>query len=220
MNGTIYMSAKYWDTYYSKGKESAAPICPSQFAAFIASEVIMFNPVIVDIGCGNGRDALFFSQYGFRVIGVDASARAIQQCKQKQGERGDAIFVCCNISRLHLAEEIIEFAGDSPVVMYARFFLHAVSERDERQFFEIAKSVCRSGGLIAVEFRTDKDRELLKVTGEHYRRFINPNDFLRRAGERGYVPAYYAEGFGYAKFRSDDAHVARVILVAEGNSAA
>ena len=51
-----------------------------------------------------------------------------------------------------------------------------------------------------------------KETAAHYRRFIDPLNFLTSALARGFELHYFVEGFGYAKYNSDDAHVARVIL--------
>ncbi|WP_272816006.1 MULTISPECIES: hypothetical protein [unclassified Shinella] len=66
--------------------------------------------------------------------------------------------------------------------------------------------------LLAIEFRTDRDAQQTKVTDSHYRRFIPPLDFLSRAAKFGFSPAYFTEGFGYAKYRNDDAHIARVLM--------
>ena len=48
---------KYWDKYYSKLKNNNRLI-PSQFAAFVAGE-LNTNSILIDIGCGNGRDSFF-----------------------------------------------------------------------------------------------------------------------------------------------------------------
>ena len=42
----------YWDLFYEKQKTQSPP---SQFAAFTATEYKQ-HPLIIDIGCGNGRD--------------------------------------------------------------------------------------------------------------------------------------------------------------------
>ena len=34
---------------------------------------------LIDIGCGNGRDSIFFSKNNFHVTGIDISQKAIKK---------------------------------------------------------------------------------------------------------------------------------------------
>ncbi|KLI64933.1 class I SAM-dependent methyltransferase [Aurantiacibacter marinus] len=206
------MSDNYWNTYYADAADRAAPRVPSQFAAFLATELGASDPLIVDVGCGNGRDSHFFANCGFRVIGVDGSESAIADCKSHIGNKENIDFICADLADEHLSATINEAAGGRLVVLYARFFLHAITEEQEARFFDLANAICGASGAIAVEFRTNRDQDLSKVTATHFRRFVEPLGFLRRANLAGYTAEYHAEGFGYAKFRDDDAHVARFVL--------
>ncbi len=47
---------------------------------------------IMDIGCGNGRDSIYFSQNGLEVTGVDASEEAISYLNQYNMK--NSMFVC------------------------------------------------------------------------------------------------------------------------------
>jgi len=69
---------KYWNNFYSN---SGSVLCPSQFAAYVLNE---FSPTkkIIDIGCGNGRDSLFFASHGLNVLGIDGSLSAISSCQK------------------------------------------------------------------------------------------------------------------------------------------
>jgi hypothetical protein len=51
------------------------------------------------------------------------------------------------------------------------------------------------------------------VTQQHYRRFVSPATFQARALGRGFEVVYAVEGFGFAKYRLDDAYEARAIFV-------
>ena len=53
---------------------------------------------------------------------------------------------------------------------------------------------------------------LKKETSDHYRRYIVPTDLINKALKIGFDLSYLVEGFGFAKYRSDDAYVARVIF--------
>ena len=65
----------YWEEEYSK---NAIPLYPSQFAAFVASELFDSETHIIDVGCGNGRDSIFFAHLGKQVIGIDGSSVVVE----------------------------------------------------------------------------------------------------------------------------------------------
>ncbi len=202
-------NSEYWNTFY-KTRETNFLDIPSQFAVFFLNEISRDTPII-EIGCGTGRDSLFFASRGSKVIGVDGSISAVELCRSKAQTFGydNASFICSDVSDPALAEKVA-IAGASPAI-YARFFLHAIDEAAEAAFLKMASSVV-GNGVIAVEFRTDRDEQQTKVTPTHYRRFISPISLLTRAAKHGLSPIYFTEGFGFAKYKNDDAHVARVIL--------
>lgn len=201
----------YWNGYYKKSFQKQAP--PSQFAAFVASEVEC-PELVVDFGCGNGRDSLFFAGTGSRVLGVDQSEEAISVCTQISKLSGFSAcdFVAGDIGSSDLHREIEQKLSDiQKPLIYARFFIHAITDEDEDAFLEFsARNI--STGLLALEFRTQRDEALNKVTPGHFRRFVDPMAFAGRAREKGLEVSYFVEGFGLAKYRQDDAHVARFLM--------
>ena len=66
----------HWDSFYNKNyldKESS-------FSKFIYKRLKHFNlKNIIDVGCGNGRDSLYFYKKGFDVTGIDLSDIAIKK---------------------------------------------------------------------------------------------------------------------------------------------
>jgi hypothetical protein len=79
-------------------------------------------------------------------------------------------------------------------------------------FLELATALTEPGDLLAVEYRTVRDAVGVKVTGDHYRRFVMPANFEARALAHGFAVRYAVEGFGFAKYQEDDAYVARTLL--------
>lgn len=205
----------HWDSYYSK---ASPPDLPSQFCVFVANE--LGSPAtVVEFGCGNGRDSLFFVGQQWNVIGVDASESAVESCKDKVKGRSAraARFVQMSVSDPECYETIArivrEFDAEGPLLVYARFFMHAIDEKSQAMLLDGARNLLDGRkGVFAVEFRTKRDANLSKVTASHYRRFINSSDFAIEASERGFDVQYFVEGFGFAKYKDDDAHVARFIL--------
>jgi SAM-dependent methyltransferase len=201
----------YWNAYYRERGGSQVSL-PSQFAAFVAGELADRVDYVVDVGCGNGRDALFFARHGLKVIGVDASSEAIDICR-READGLDTGFLCSDVSDPALVDRIRSAAdGSDDLLVYARFFLHAIDEAAESALLGLAYDLCRAGSFLALEFRTLRDRDLAKETVAHYRRFIDPLAFLSSALAHGFRLDYFVEGFGYAKYRADDAHVARIVL--------
>lgn len=201
----------YWNKFY--GARAASLATPSQFALFVLGET-NDNCAVVDIGCGTGRDALYFSSRGREVVGVDASVAGVEHCSNTAKENDlDAKFLASMIDSPTLAADIKQCGGLSgPVCVYARFFVHAINDEEEEHFLALAAELCGAGDMLAVEFRTLRDAQLAKETGAHYRRYVNPLTFIHRAIGHGFTSEYFVEGFGYAKYKNDDAHVARCIL--------
>jgi hypothetical protein len=207
--------SRYWATYY---KKATGPVVPSQFAVFVYGEVGEIASCLIDVGCGSGRDSFFFASQGILTIGVDSSREAISLCTGHPAHDGvNPTFVTASVVRPEPAAEVVKAIaaahGSGPLVVYARFFLHAITEREENGFLDsIPKLLGERPGIVALEFRTTRDRHLEKVTPTHFRRYVDPLTFLSKAERRGLQPSYFVEGFGYAKFRGDDAYVARCIL--------
>lgn len=212
----------YWEDYYSQRRRDQAFV-PSQFAAFVASEAAGRIDGILEVGCGNGRDALFFSGLGYRVVGIDSSSEAIDLCRSRasslpEPERERLVFVNTTAAGSGVTSGLEQLAriGAERIAVYARFFLHAVDESVEADLLHSVAEAGSEAVLLAAEFRTPRDRDLTKSTPDHYRRFIEPSAVIERAVSVGFSVEYWTEGRGLAKFRSDDAHVARVMLVPAG----
>jgi SAM-dependent methyltransferase len=203
-------STIYWNEFYSS-KATAQLDLPSQFAVFVLNEIDR-NSLIIDVGCGTGRDSLFFASRGARVIGVDASHSAVELCRSKSTSLGfsNTEFICSDITDSGLRQRLNVPKG-APVCLYARFFLHAIPEEGEDAFFRLAAEISPEV-QVAIEFRTDRDAHQAKTTDHHFRRFILPVSTVARGAVHGFSPIYFVEGFGFAKHKHDDAHVARVIF--------
>ena len=56
---------------------------------------------VLDVGCGTGENAIFFSQFGTEVWGIDAAPLAIEKAKLKAKERGASVkFLVADALRL------------------------------------------------------------------------------------------------------------------------
>ena len=205
------MDQLYWKKFYKE--IGLYPKLPSQFSAFCINElneVYFLNkpkPIIFEIGCGDGRDAEYFASFGYTVIAIDQNLQAVKNKKQTKN------LVFEKIDNFKTLEELIENRRRSGnIVIYNRFFFHAINEYEQNDLLQILSFILRKGDIIMSEFRTDKDQDRTKVTPKHYRRYIKLKEFIVSVVSAGFEILYSVEGLGMAKFRDDDAYVARLII--------
>ena len=74
------LNLKYWNNYYQKKNLETKP---TKFAIFCRKKLREYKGVLYDIGCGNGRDSVYFNKNKIFCIGIDKSLRAISGSKKK-----------------------------------------------------------------------------------------------------------------------------------------
>ncbi|MGV2950190.1 class I SAM-dependent methyltransferase [Acinetobacter sp. AGC35] len=202
----------YWNDFYSSILDNSRINIPSQFSIFFLSDINYYQNIVLDIGCGNGRDSIFFAKNGIFTIGIDASEEAINICKNYNMK--NAMFINSSIDDLDLIDQVKRIKQDlkKEIIVYSRFFLHAIDENKQNSFFKLIDDILPIDGKVYLEFRTENDKFGEKNTKDHYRRYINVSDFKKKALSKGYEIKKYYEGHGYANFLNDDAYVARLVL--------
>jgi SAM-dependent methyltransferase len=78
---------------------------------------------LVDVGCGNGRQARFFANHFDRVIGVDISPTAVERARAAPNARTISYRVL-DVYRLIDVQRLHEEVGDANV--YVRWVLHGI----------------------------------------------------------------------------------------------
>ena len=177
---------------------------------------------VIDIGCGNGRDSMFFAGLGHRVLGLDFAETAIANNRAAVLERGlDGIaFETVDLGLPGQIERIVArrrsgdgLLFDAPLAIYGRFFFHAITEDEEDVVLAALACQLPADARCFFEFRTDKDRSLRKRFGTHYRRFVSLDRFVAKAEKtRALECVYRIEGRGMAKYKEEDPFVGRVYL--------
>lgn len=209
-----YQITRYWKRFYG----DRHTMMPSAFATSVAVE--WHGPhKVLEIGCGNGRDALFFASLGHHVLGLDAASTAVEQCRSVARERGigEIAFEEADVSVPSTLERCLKrlggSGGDRPLVVYARFFFHAVNGEVEDSVLAALAENSPAGTRCYFEFRTDKDEPMPKRFGSHYRRYISLDRFVDKAVRSGrFECVFRAEGQGLAKYEDEDPFVGRVHL--------
>ena len=203
----------HWNTFYKK----MIIISESSFSRFVIRwlKLRKFNIIernLVDIGCGNSRDSVYFTKKRLKVTGIDQSFTAIKFNKKKfQNVDYFKKDICAKNFNLNLKK--FDY-------LYARFFIHAISEKHETQFLLNCKKISKKNSLFLFEFRTTLDSLMQKGTKlkgnerffGHYRRFIDIDQFLKKIKLHGFKMLYISQGKNYANFKKEQPHICRIIF--------
>lgn len=214
MDHSVKTNRGYWEEFY---KNNALSV-PSQFCAMVATEIAA-DSCVVELGCGNGRDSLYFGSRQFSVCAVDLSHEAVKACNEAATKMGlhKAKFTQGDLSNAADMANVFGLARktteDGRVVCYSRFVMHSISDEQEEKFLTNVAGLMQSGELIYFEFRSKEDANLEKTFGGHYRRFVDTDAFIAAQTDRhGFKLIYEHTGRGMAKYKSEDPFVSRLIF--------
>ena len=133
-------------TDYEKQYRESRDVCGPPFREFVAffERYEETRAKVLDLGCGQGRDALFVARMGHHVLGVDISRTGISQMLEEAEREGLDV-------RGVVADALeYESSGDFDVVILDRV-LHMLQEDRERlALLEKASTVTRSGGFVLI----------------------------------------------------------------------
>lgn len=199
----------YWNTYY---RNKSAKKTPSLFALEIGSQ-LKKSCTILDLGCGNGRDSLYFHKLGLNVTAIDASDSVIHML-QEQYTEGNLCFICDDF----VCSSMI-YAGQYDYC-YSRFSLHAINEEQESEVLANVYKVLKTGGKFFIEVRSINDDLYGKgkkvgnnayIYEGHFRRFIKRDELEHKLSSAGFMIEYSKEETGFAPFGESDPPIIRII---------
>ncbi len=198
----------YWNAYYSKSPNINEP---SLFAQDVGKKLSK-SKTILELGCGNGRDSIYFSKLGLNVTAIDASDGVIRQLKQENDE-DNICFICDDF----VSSSAI-FSGQYDYV-YARFALHAINEEQETEVLHNVYRVLKQGGRFFIEVRSVNDElygQGIKVGKNayifdgHFRRFIEIDQLVNKMKNMGFKIMSALEKRGFAPFEGNDPLIIRI----------
>lgn len=204
----------YWNQFYSHRQVEIE--VPSSFAQQVIGQ-IRSSARLFELGCGNGRDALFFASRGLQVVACDRSQVAVETLRARPElaafpHRPEFV-------QADFAELPSLYQGPSHDVVYSRFTLHAVPSSVQSAALSWARGALSAGGTLFIEARSVKgslygkgepvERDAFVHDG-HYRRFLRLDELLGELTSLGFSIASAVEQAGVAVYREDDPVVLRV----------
>jgi SAM-dependent methyltransferase len=142
----------HWDRWYRTERRQE----PSPFVKW-AQPFIKTRSIVLEVGCGDGVDAIYCASMGHRVVATDPANVDWPWTTNPRFIRSAAL----------------EAAGMGTWdCIIARWLLHAIPGDDARLLLEEVTRRLNPGGVFACEFRVS----LEGVIGGHYRRAVDPGE--------------------------------------------
>lgn len=205
---------EYWNQFYNGNPDIEHP---SLFAKSIIP-MVEKNKNLLELGCGNGRDSLYFAQNGLNVTAIDASDTAIENL-QKKNVYGNACFICDDF----VCSPTI-FAGQFDYC-YSRFSLHAINAEQENELVRNVYGALKKYGKFFIEVRSinddiyglgEKIAENTYIYEGHFRRFVVKRDLENKLEQTGFHITYSEEKRGFSPYGESDPPIIRIVAEKSG----
>jgi cyclopropane fatty-acyl-phospholipid synthase-like methyltransferase len=191
---------KYWESYYARQNTE---LKPSLFARYVRENVIKKHKSIIELGCGNGRDAIYFANDNFNVTAIDQISSEIKFLKNRYIQVENITFECADFTNLDNSRQFD--------VIYSRFTIHSITEQKEDKVLTWAFQNLNPNGKFCIEARGQKNEIFGKgapvknqpnafIYNEHYRRFLNFEIFTNKLKCIGFSIDFAAEDKEFAPF--------------------
>lgn len=170
------MTIHDWDSVYGTDERPPWDIGRPQPAFVRLAESGAFAGRVLDAGCGSGEHSLLAAASGGEVTGVDVSARAIAQAKEKAAARGlDVRFEAGDATNLGQLDATFTASIDSGL-------FHVFNDEDRAKYVVSLASVIEPGGTCH-----------LMCFSEH-----QPGDFGPRRVTQAELRAAFSDGWTVA----------------------
>ncbi len=148
-------------TDYEKLYQADENVCGAPFPEFIAFFEQDRAPLLVlDLGCGQGRDALMIARQGHQVVGVDIAQTGVAQMLATAQKEGLAIEGVVQDLRHYTPDRLFD------VVVLDRM-LHMLKQEPERMaLLSTAMSAVKPGGYLLIA-DTPSNKSLITNTIEN-----------------------------------------------------
>lgn len=202
-------SYEYWENYYAKHRD---PSSCSNFAKFVLP-FLKPDKTLIELGCGNGKDSIYFAQHGIHVIAVDQCTEELEFLSDKFKDLSTIDFRSGDMTNLQDVP--------NPDYVYSRFTLHAIDLKGEKKVLNWVSSNLLPNGLFLIEVRSVNDELFGQGTAmpdnafftDHYRRFEVLAELEQRILDTGMHILYRHESKGLAPYKDKDPSIIRILAM-------
>jgi ubiquinone/menaquinone biosynthesis C-methylase UbiE len=189
----------YWNKFYEANDLVHKP---SSFARHVEDKYFKDGKTLLELGCGNGRDAVFFAEKGNKVSALDLSTQTIHTLSSINIKNAE--FFNQDFSQLS------SFRNFDYV--YSRFTLHSIDEETEQVVLQQLPQVLKSGGLFLLEARSLKDEKLEKSFGTgHFRRYLDFEATIEKMERLNFKVIEQIESQGLSPYKEEDPFLMRIV---------
>jgi len=187
------VDVEYWENYYKKNN---MPFAHSTFAQYVES-FIEDGDTIIELGCGNGRDSVFFAETfkSSTIYALDQCGQVLDTLEDNFGT-DNISFIQSSFTNSDIAK--LDFKPDTKKHAYSRFTLHSITEEEEDYVINWVKT--NINGYFFIEARSDRDFDKHNVSSDHYRRFINMQSLIEKLIENNFKIQYCEESNNFSKY--------------------
>lgn len=189
----------YWNKFY---EANGLVHEPSSFARYVEDKYFQDGKTLLELGCGNGRDAIFLAEKGKKVSALDLCSKTIDKLSSISIKNAE--FYNQDFSQLS------NFTNFDYV--YSRFTLHSIDEETEQAVLQQLPQVLKSGGLFLLEARSLKDEKLEKTFGTgHFRRYLDYEATIEKMERLNFKVIEKIESQGLAPYKDEDPFLMRIV---------
>ncbi len=138
----------YWDISWKDSKEQT----PNRFACNALPFLKKRNVrTLLDIGCGEGRDSLYFAKKGFKVTSADFSTTALSKL--------NVLLTKQNINTVTIIQADVKelTLNEKYDAIYAHLSLHYFDDSETRLILANLSSLLKTEGLLCIKCKATDD---------------------------------------------------------------
>lgn len=154
--GGVRTNRRDWGRSYAPAGRADRRMEPSDLARALHAQTPA-SALAVDLGCGEGVDALWLARQGRRVLGLDYAAAGLRRARAAAtDERLTATFESLNLydARHALARGALLARSRAPIVVLARHVFDAVDEAGRRNAWQLCRLALSGGGPAYIQVHT------------------------------------------------------------------
>lgn len=228
------MDKNYWKNFYAKHKVGEKP---SLFAKFVWENYLATrknSTNLIELGCGNGRDALYFAKQGIQTTAIDQVQEEVSylatHCATTKNGVVNPRFIAGDFTNLNeIFRNVTPHSSNTQNrgiifdCIYSRFTLHSITHTQQESLLSQIPNFIAPNGILAIEARGKKN-SLYKqgepveneanafIHDNHYRRFVDFDNLCEIVESQLNLEIHFAkEDRGFAPFNGEDDYFFRIV---------